>query len=104
MVCGLYALAKPQQSIGETKSFSIPETKMLELLPEGIEDYVGLLDEEKYLPFRRYEGLDGFYVTNAKMMAPDGSDYRTPKMCASRTRSYVRLVGKLSSTFRARSI
>ncbi|CAH8249188.1 DUF2586 family protein [Paenibacillus melissococcoides] len=76
IVCGLYALAKPQQSIGETKSFSIPETKMLELLPEGIEDYVGLLDEEKYLTFRRYEGLDGFYVTNAKMMAPDGSDYR----------------------------
>lgn len=76
IVCGLYAKSAIQQSIGETKSFSIPETKMLQLLPVGIEDYIGLLDEEKYLTFRQYEGLSGFYVTNAKMMAPEGSDYR----------------------------
>lgn len=76
IVCGLYARALVQQSIGETKSFSVPETKMLKLLPEGIEDYIGALDDEKYLTFRQYEGLSGFYVTNARMMAPDGSDYR----------------------------
>ncbi|MCY9756647.1 DUF2586 domain-containing protein [Paenibacillus alvei] len=76
IVCGLYSRAKPQQSIGETKSFSISESKMKELLPIGIEDYIGLLDEESYLTFRRYEGLEGFYVTNARMMAPEGSDYR----------------------------
>lgn len=76
IVCGWYSKADPQQSIGETKTFYIPEHKMLKLLPEGIEDYIGLLDDEKYLTFRQYEGLTGFYVTNARMMAPDGSDYR----------------------------
>ncbi|MBG9567441.1 DUF2586 domain-containing protein [Brevibacillus agri] len=76
IVCGLYAKALVQQSIGETKSFSIPEAKISALLPEGIEDYIGALDDEKYLTFRQYEGLSGCYVTNARMMAPDGSDYR----------------------------
>jgi hypothetical protein len=75
IVCGLYSKAKVQQSIGETKSFSI-SGKMLSLLPEGMEDYVGILDEAQYLTFRRYEGLSGYYVTNARMMAPEGSDYR----------------------------
>lgn len=76
IVCGLYSKAKVQQSIGEVKSFSIPENKMLELLPKGIEDYIGLFDETKYLTFRKYEGIEGFYVTNARMMCPDGSDYK----------------------------
>ncbi len=76
IVCGLYSKAKVQQSIGEVKSFSIPENKMLELLPKGIEDYIGLLDQTKYLTFRKYEGIEGCYVTNARMMCPDGSDYR----------------------------
>lgn len=76
IVCGWYARAAVQQSIGETKSFSVAETKMLELLPAGIEDYLGLLDESQYLTWRKYEGLDGYYVTNARMMAPEGSDYR----------------------------
>jgi len=76
IVCGLYSKSGVQQSIGEVKSFNIPENKMLELLPVGIEDYIGLFDETKYLTFRKYEGLEGFYVTNARMMCPDGSDYR----------------------------
>lgn len=76
IVCGLYSKSKVQQSIGEVKSFSIPEKKMLELLPKGIEEYIGLFDETRYLTFRRYEGLEGFYVTNARMMCSDGSDYR----------------------------
>lgn len=76
LVCGLYAKASVQQSIGETKSFAIAENKMYELLPQGIDDYIGLIDDEKYLTFRKYDGLEGFYVTNAKMMSPDGSDYR----------------------------
>lgn len=75
IVCGLYSKAKVQQSIGETKSFSI-SGKMLSLLPVGMEDFVGILDEVQYLTFRRYEGLSGYYVTNARMMAPEGSDYR----------------------------
>lgn len=76
IVCGLYSRAKVQQSIGETKVFNIPENKMLKLLPEGIESYIGVLDDAKYLTFRKYEGLENFYVTNARMMAADNSDYQ----------------------------
>ncbi|MBU5312221.1 DUF2586 domain-containing protein [Tissierella carlieri] len=76
IVCGLYSKSKVQQSIGEVKSFSIPENKMLELLPKGIEDYLAVFDETNYLTFRKYEGIEGFYVTNARMMCPEGSDYK----------------------------
>lgn len=76
IVAGLYAKAKVQQSIGETKTFSISATKMLALRPAGIEDYIETLDNAKYLTFRQYDGLDGYYVYNARMMSPDGSDYR----------------------------
>lgn len=76
VACGMYSKANIQQSIGETKTFSISGGKMLSLVPQGIEDYLGILDEAQYLTFRRYEGLSGYYVTNARMMAPEGSDYR----------------------------
>lgn len=76
IVAGLYAKAKVQQSIGETKSFSISSSKMLGLRPVGIEDYIETLDNAKYLTFRQYDGLDGYYVYNARVMSPDGSDYR----------------------------
>ena len=76
IVAGLYAKAKVQQSIGETKTFSISSAKMLALRPVGIEDYIETLDNAKYLTFRQYDGLDGYYVYNARMMSPDGSDYR----------------------------
>ena len=67
--------AKESQSIGEVKSFPISEAKMLKLLPEGIEDYIAILDKAKYLTFRQYVGKEDYYVTSANMMAPDGSDY-----------------------------
>ncbi len=69
------AKAKESQSIGEVKSFPISEAKMLKLLPEGIEDYIAILDKAKYLTFRQYVGKEDYYVTSANMMAPDGSDY-----------------------------
>lgn len=75
IVCGLYCKAKESQSIGEVKSFPISEAKMLKLLPEGIEDYIAVLDKAKYLTFRQYVGKEDYYVTSANMMAPDGSDY-----------------------------
>ena len=75
IVCGLYCKAKESQSIGEVKSFPISEAKMLKLLPEGIEDYIAILDKAKYLTFRQYVGKEDYYVTSANMMAPDGSDY-----------------------------
>lgn len=76
IVSGLYSLAKVQQSIGETRNFSISESKMLKLLPEGIEEYLKDLDEEGFLTFRKYEGLAGFYVTNANMLSGENSDYK----------------------------
>lgn len=75
IVTGLYAQAKESQSIGEVKNFPISESKMLKLLPEGIEDYIRILDEAKYLTIRQYAGLENYYVTSANMMSPPASDY-----------------------------
>ena len=49
---------------------------MIELRPAGIKEYLELLDDAKYITFREYDGLDDFYVTNARVMSPDGSDFR----------------------------
>lgn len=76
IVAGLYAKTSVQRSIGETSQISISTDKMLELRPKGIEEYIEIIDAAKYLTFRQYHGLEGFYVTNAKMLCPDGSDYR----------------------------
>lgn len=75
IVTGLYGQAKESQSIGEVKSFPISESKMLKLLPEGIEDYIKTLDDAKYVTIRKYIGKEDFYVTSANMMSPNGSDY-----------------------------
>lgn len=75
IVTGLYCQAKESQSIGEVKSFSISEAKMLKLLPEGIEDYISVLDSLKYLTLRQYVGKEDYFVTSANMMSPEGSDY-----------------------------
>ena len=75
LVCGFYAKTKVHKSIGETAVISVQEGK-LTLRPEGIEEHIGELDESGYLTFRQYDGLAGYYVTNARMMSPEGSDYR----------------------------
>lgn len=75
IITGLYGKAKESQSIGEVKSFPISETKILKLLPEGIEDYIKILDEAKYVTIRKYVSKEDYYVTSANMMAPEGSDY-----------------------------
>ncbi len=76
IVCGLYGQAKESQSIGEVRSFPVPEAKMQKLLPEGIEDYIEQLNGAKFLTFRQYAGKEDYYVTSANMMAPEGSDYQ----------------------------
>lgn len=79
IVCGLYAKTNVQQSIGRTRDtagMGIKKAKMAELAPRGIEEYVELLDAADFLTFREYDGLDDYFVTNARMMCPDGSDYR----------------------------
>lgn len=80
VVSGLYAKAAVQVSIGKTRTeagFGIPRTKLLELLPAGMDNAITeILDVAGYLTFREYEGLDDFYVYHTKMMCPEGSDYR----------------------------
>jgi len=77
---GLYAKAPVQVAIGKTRTeagFGVPRTKLLELLPMGMDStIIELLDIAGYLTFREYDGLDDFYVYHTKMMCPDGSDYR----------------------------
>lgn len=79
IVCGLMAKTNVQQSIGRTSDaagMGISKDKMLELRPAGIKEYLELLDDAKYITFREYDGLEDFYVTNARVMSPDGSDFR----------------------------
>lgn len=79
IICGLLAKTNVHQSIGRTSEaagMGISKEKMLELRPAGIKEYLELLDSAKYITFREYDGLDRFYVTNARVMSPDGSDYR----------------------------
>ncbi|MDL2288272.1 DUF2586 domain-containing protein [Oscillospiraceae bacterium OttesenSCG-928-F05] len=79
IVMGLYARAGVHQSIGRTAStagMGISSSKMAELRPVGIEPFIKVLDEGRLLTFRTYNGLDGFFVTNARVASPKGSDYR----------------------------
>lgn len=91
IVCGLYAKAKPHQSISETKSYALAEKKVLSLLPVGIEDEIEFLDVAGYLTFRRYVGLEGYYVTTPRMVCPAGSDYK----CAEHTRIKNKIIRKI---------
>jgi hypothetical protein len=74
IVTGLYARASVQESIGKVRDY--PISGVLKLLPEGIEDYIKDLDAAGYITFRQYQGIEGFYVTSARTMAPDTSDYK----------------------------
>lgn len=80
VACGLYTKAAVQTSIGKTRpeaGFGIPKTKLLTLLPDSLDDStIELLDNAGFLTFRGYDGLDDYYVYHAKMLSPDGSDYR----------------------------
>jgi hypothetical protein len=57
-------------------TFSISEAKMTRLMPEGIEDYISGLDDAGYLTWRKYYGIAGCYVNNARVLCREGSDYR----------------------------
>lgn len=78
VAAGLLSRTDVQVSIGKTRDsagLGIGKSKMLELLPAGIEDYIEGLDDAGFLTFREYDGLNNFYVYHAKMLSPDGSDY-----------------------------
>lgn len=80
VAAGLYGATSVHVSIGKTQQaagLGISKTKLLELLPAGMDDsIIEILDVAGYLTFRGYDGLDDYYVYHAKMMCPDGSDYR----------------------------
>ena len=73
-IAGTFAKASVAQSVGEVQSF--PLNGILKLLPEGIENYNTVLDEAGFTTIRQYIGYEGFFVTNARMFAPAGSDYQ----------------------------
>jgi hypothetical protein len=74
IICGLYAKASVNESIGKVSEFAIKG--VLELLPAGIGDYNPVLDSAGYVTFRQYQGIEGFYVSNARTMAAANSDYK----------------------------
>lgn len=80
VAAGLYGRTAVHVSIGKTQEaagLGISKGRLLELLPAGIDDsIIEILDEAGYLTFRGYDGLTDYYVYHAKMMCPDGSDYR----------------------------
>lgn len=77
VILGSYARVAVNRSIGETAVISYPEDKVLRLLPADLtEDDIDRLDAAGYLTIRRYDGLAGYYVTNARVMGPEGTDYR----------------------------
>lgn len=77
IVCGLYGRTAVNKSIGETAVISLSEDRVLKYLPEGIDDdYIDALDGMGYLTIRQYDGLEGYYINNARMMGPEGTDYR----------------------------
>lgn len=80
VAAGLYGATAVHVSIGKTQeaaALGIPKHKLLELWPAEMDDsIIEILDVAGYLTFRAYDGLDNYYVYHAKMMCPDGSDYR----------------------------
>lgn len=79
IVAGMLSRVSVQTAIGKTAvaaGLNVDKGKMLKLLPDGIQDYIELLDEAQFITFREYAGLDGCYVTNARVLSPTGSDYR----------------------------
>lgn len=76
VISGLLGQSKESLSIGCVEEFPISSTKLLKLLPEGVEDYSREFDEMGYTVFRQYNGKEDFYVSNANVMAPDGSDFQ----------------------------
>lgn len=76
VISGLIGQAKESLSIGCVEEFPISPEKLLRLLPEGVENYSRELDGLGYTVFRRYNGREEFYVSNANVMSPAGSDFR----------------------------
>lgn len=78
-LAGLYAgrvcSIPVQKHPGEVALGSIPS--IVSLGPDGINSgHVSMLDDARFITFRTYEGLPGFYVNEGRMMAAPTSDYQ----------------------------
>lgn len=73
--CGWLARTKESTSTAFVQEFSLPEGKVVKLLPEGIEDYMEVLEAARYVELRTYNGLEGYYVASANTTAPESSDF-----------------------------
>lgn len=75
VISGLIGSAKESLSIGCVEEFPVSCAKLQKMVPEGIEAYSEQFDAIGYTMFRQYTGRDDFYVANANVMAPAGSDF-----------------------------
>lgn len=75
MFCGWLARSSESASTAMTSTFSLPDEKVVKLLPEGIEDYMEILEADRYVELRTYNGLEGYYVASANTTAPESSDF-----------------------------
>lgn len=76
VITGLYSKAKVSQSIGEVKAFPIKKDKLNSLTPLNIDEQIEALDEANFLTLRNYDGMAGYFVTAARMMCAEYSDYQ----------------------------
>lgn len=74
-LCGMIARAKESTSVAYVRDFPVSESKVLKLLPEGIEEFYEELDAARYTVLRRYPGKDAWYVSSANTCAEAESDF-----------------------------
>lgn len=89
---GILAGLKESTSAAYPGEVSVSEEKILKLLPEGIERYVKELDEGRYVFFRKYSGLEGWYVATTNTTALESSNFS----CVEDIRVAYRLVRQVS--------
>ena len=81
VLLGLLAQAPESTSIAFVRDYNIPEGKITRLLPEGIENYLEVLDAARYIEVRTYPGKDGYFVANTNTTADAASDYANIEVC-----------------------
>lgn len=75
LISGLIGDAKESLSVGCVEEYPVSCAKLQKLVPDGIEAYSEQLDAAGYTVMRQYTGRDDFYVSNANVFAPSGSDF-----------------------------
>ncbi len=76
-IMGMIAQAKESTSIAYVRDFAISESKVIELLPAGIEDMYEELDAARYIALCRYPSRNAWYIASSNTCAPESSDFAT---------------------------